>query len=203
MVGRALRSEQPASVGGLELEIHLEAAVVRRMRIPPRALVAVDAEPLALVRRFSAFALAATSRWDQSRKTHSRYARLRMRLALSVYGVGRLSITRSQRQVSSRCAAIPRSRPVISARIASRSRAVAPCCRAVACGTRATATAASTASRQAYLNAGFSFGFQGDSYCERVTHVGAREEERRGRSAVWLLGVRAQCIPGRLRGVGA
>ena len=40
-------AEELAAVRGLELEVHLEAAVVGGVRVGPRSLVAVDAEPLA------------------------------------------------------------------------------------------------------------------------------------------------------------
>ena len=45
VIRRALVAEEPAAVGALEREIHLEAAPVRAARIGPAALVAVDAEP--------------------------------------------------------------------------------------------------------------------------------------------------------------
>jgi hypothetical protein len=45
VVGRALVPEQPAAVGLLEAEIHLEAAPVWAARIRPAPLVVVDAEP--------------------------------------------------------------------------------------------------------------------------------------------------------------
>src|SRR4029453_16045803 len=51
VVGRSLAAEDPGAVGALKLDVHLETAVVGRVRITPGALVAVDAEPLAPVRR--------------------------------------------------------------------------------------------------------------------------------------------------------
>src|ERR1700675_1735519 len=51
VVRRPLAGEEPAAVGALEPDIHLQAAVVRRIRVGPRTFIAVDAEPLTLVRR--------------------------------------------------------------------------------------------------------------------------------------------------------
>jgi len=45
-VGRAVALEQVAAVGAHEPGVHLQAAVVRAVRIRPRALVAVDAHPV-------------------------------------------------------------------------------------------------------------------------------------------------------------
>src|SRR5438445_8426770 len=51
VVGRSLPREQVAAVRPLEAEVHLQAAVVRRVWIPPRALEVVDARPGTSVRR--------------------------------------------------------------------------------------------------------------------------------------------------------
>src|SRR6266511_5895979 len=48
---RALRTQEDAAVVLLEADVHLQAAVVRGAVVPPRALVAVDAQPGASVRR--------------------------------------------------------------------------------------------------------------------------------------------------------
>ena len=45
VVRRALAAEQLAPVGALERDVHLQPAVVRRVRVVPGALVAVDAHP--------------------------------------------------------------------------------------------------------------------------------------------------------------
>src|SRR5437764_8837415 len=51
VVGRSLQSIEPAPVSLLEREAHLEPAPVRRAGVAPASLVAVDAEPVAQVRR--------------------------------------------------------------------------------------------------------------------------------------------------------
>src|SRR6266480_34698 len=45
VVGGALEAKQRRRVRLLKMEIHLQSTVVRRIRIAPRALVAMDAEP--------------------------------------------------------------------------------------------------------------------------------------------------------------
>ena len=50
MVGGSLQPEQHGCVSALELHVHLQAAVVGRVRVVPGALEAVDAEPRQLVR---------------------------------------------------------------------------------------------------------------------------------------------------------
>src|SRR5262249_55329294 len=50
-IGRALRAQQVRAVGLLEAEVHLQAAVVGGVWLVPGPLVAMDAEPLTLVRR--------------------------------------------------------------------------------------------------------------------------------------------------------
>src|SRR5215471_6107970 len=51
VIRRALVAEEPAAVGLLEPDVHLEPAVVGSARIRPTALVAVDAEPVAEIWR--------------------------------------------------------------------------------------------------------------------------------------------------------
>src|SRR4051812_5291077 len=51
VVGRALRPKERPAVGGLEADVHLQAAVVRAAAVGPAALVAVDAEELPEMRR--------------------------------------------------------------------------------------------------------------------------------------------------------
>jgi hypothetical protein len=51
MVRGALVPQEPAAIGGLEREIHLQATPVRAARVAPASLVAVNAEPGLEVRR--------------------------------------------------------------------------------------------------------------------------------------------------------
>jgi hypothetical protein len=67
VVRGALASEQVSAVSALEPEIHLQSAVVRRARIRPSPLEAVDAEPLTLVRRV----LGTASRLRRNAPPHS------------------------------------------------------------------------------------------------------------------------------------
>ena len=53
VVGRALAAQELPPVRPLEAEVHLEPAVVGRIRIVPAALVAVDAEPRRTMRRMT------------------------------------------------------------------------------------------------------------------------------------------------------
>src|ERR671931_2583634 len=51
VIGGALQAVEPPAVVELERDVHLEAAVVRPPAVVPRRLVAVDAEPDAVVGR--------------------------------------------------------------------------------------------------------------------------------------------------------
>jgi hypothetical protein len=51
MIGGSPVAEEPAAVGRLEREVHLEPSPVRAARVGPASLVAVDAEPAAEPRR--------------------------------------------------------------------------------------------------------------------------------------------------------
>src|SRR2546421_8097945 len=51
VVGRPLRPQEPAGIGLLKAEVHLEAAVVGPAAVRPAPLVVMDAEERRLVRR--------------------------------------------------------------------------------------------------------------------------------------------------------
>src|ERR1700730_14208168 len=51
VIRRPLARKESPAVGALEAEVHLQTAVVRRIRIVPRTFEAVDPEQLLLVRR--------------------------------------------------------------------------------------------------------------------------------------------------------